>query len=182
MGTRADGSRANLHQAASAAAPPAQREPSATNQARVGAGFRGSGADLLGGPLSLADLVEAPLWPSARPTRPDPWPQAQTADPLATRWNDHLRALVKHTPLVLPVEVVRLRCGAGDRAQVIPMALWPDGSATTNVETPSPGSRQLAHDWVRSQPPPAEGSVRPVVMVIEPAVARTAVPGPGPGP
>jgi hypothetical protein len=148
------------------------REPGSRPAA---AGFHASEAALLGGPLSLADVLDAPPRSFARPTPPDPGLQATTADPVADRWREHLRALVKHTPLVLPVEVVRVRSAAADRPRAIPMALWPNGSATTTVRGPGPGGQRLAHDWVRQQPPPAEGSVRPVVLVIEPASA----PAPG---
>jgi len=73
------------------------------------------------------------------------------------------------------VEVVRIRSQSVERPQAIPMALWPDGSATTNVAPPGETGQRLAQDWVREQPALVEGSVRPVVMVIEPEVAATEV-------
>jgi len=148
--------------------PSTANDTPALNREPASAGFRGPAASRLGGALSLADRLDGPLQSFDRPARPDPRLQADTADPLARRWGEHLRALVQHTPLVLPVEVVRMRSRSVDRPQAIPMALWPDGSATTNVEPPDPTGQQLAQDWVRSQPPLVEGSVRPVVMVLEP--------------
>lgn len=126
------------------------------------------GASLLGGPLTLADRIGDSLeayQQIARQSRPI---EVDTTDPLPQRWAEHLRALIKSTPLVLPLEVVRVQSSDIQASRTIPLALWPDGSATTNVASPGQVGQQLAEAWVRQQPALIEGSVRPVLMVLEP--------------
>lgn len=151
-------------------------DPLAAPEQRSGAAARataGSSESVLGPTLTLADRISGSLETFQQMARGGRPIEADTTDPLPERWGEHLRALIKNTPLVLPVQVIRVRSADVQTSRTIPMALWPDGSATTNVSNPGEVGQRLAEDWVRQQPGLTEGSVRPVLMVLEPENTET---------
>lgn len=126
-----------------------------------------SGALLLGGPLGLESLREKPMVPAARLEQA--W-RARSADRLEgvpPQWRPALRALVNGPERVLPAEVVRLPAPHLKNAEEYPMAVKPDGMAETTVAPPTE-SKQTLERWAERQAPTPAGSVRPVLVVLEP--------------
>ncbi len=140
-----------------------------------------SGALQLGGPLGLESLKEKAMVPAARLEQ---LLRARSADRLTavpSHWRPAMRALLHGQEQVLPAEVVRLPAPHLHRAEEYPMALKPDGVAETIV-TPSPRSREALERWAERQAPNPEGSVRPVIVVLEPLGPEPETPGSDPRP
>jgi hypothetical protein len=140
-----------------------------------------SGALQLGGPLGLESLKEKAMVPAARLEQ---LLRARSADRLTAvppHWRPAMRALLHGHEQVLPAEVVRLPAPHLNSAEEYPMALKPDGVAETIV-TPSPRSREALERWAERQAPNPEGSVRPVMVVLEPLGPELETPGSDPRP
>jgi hypothetical protein len=133
------------------------------------------GSVLLGGPLTLASLQEKPMVPAARLEQTL---RARSADRLSAvplHWRPTMEALVQGKHQVMPAEVVRLPAPHLQEPEEYPMAVQPDGVAETPVN-PSPPSRQALERWAERQSPTPQGTVRPVVVVLEPLAAEQPAP------
>jgi len=125
------------------------------------------GSLLLGGPLTLASLQEKPMVPAARLEQTL---RARSADRLSAvplHWRPTMEALIQGKHHVMPAEVVRLPAPHLKEPEVYPMAVQADGVAETPVN-PSAPSRQALERWAERQSPTPQGTVRPVVVVLEP--------------
>lgn len=128
------------------------------------------GSVLLGGPLTLASLHEKPMVPAARIEQAL---RARSADRLAAvplPWRPSMEALIQGQQRVLPAEVVHLPAPHLQTPEAYPMAVHSDGVAETSL-TPSAPSRQALARWAERQSPTPQGSVRPVIVVLEPMAA-----------
>lgn len=133
------------------------------------------GSVLLGGPLTLASLQEKPMVPAARIEQTL---RARSADRLSAvplHWRPTMEALIQGKHQVMPAEVVRLPAPHLQEPEEYPMAVQPDGVAETPVN-PSPPSRQALERWAERQSPTPQGTVRPVVVVLEPLAAEQPAP------
>jgi hypothetical protein len=129
------------------------------------------GSLLLGGPLTLASLHEKPMVPAARLEQTL---RARSADRLSAvplHWRPTMEALVQGKHQVMPAEVVRLPAPHLKEPEEYPMAVQADGVAETSV-TPSAPSRQALERWAERQSPTPPGTVRPVMLVLEPLAAE----------
>lgn len=126
-----------------------------------------SGAVLLGGPLGLDSLKEKPMVPAARVEQALRARATDRLEAVPLRWRPAMRALIQGPEKVLPAEVVRLPAPHLRTPEEYPMAVKPDGVAETTI-TPTPRSRQTLERWAERQSPNPEGSVRPVILVLEP--------------
>ena len=129
------------------------------------------GSLLLGGPLTLASLREKPMVPAARLEQTL---RARSADRLSAvphHWRPTMEALIQGKDQVMPAEVVRLPAPHLKEPEEYPMAVQADGVAETPVN-PSPPSRQALERWAERQSPTPQGTVRPVVVVLEPLAAE----------
>jgi hypothetical protein len=133
------------------------------------------GSVLLGGPLTLASLQEKPMVPAARLEQTL---RARSADRLSAvplHWRPTMEALIQGKNQVMPAEVVRLPAPHLKEPEEYPMAVQPDGVAETPVN-PSAPSRQTLERWAERQNPTPQGTVRPVVVVLEPLAAEQTAP------
>lgn len=102
--------------------------------------------------------------------------RARSTDRLSAvpiHWRPTMEALIQGQKQVLPAEVVRVPAPHLKQPEEYPMAVLPDGVAETSVN-PSPNSRKTLERWAARQNPPAEGGVRPVMVVLEPLAADPA--------
>jgi hypothetical protein len=164
-------------QASWAAEPEVLAEPEAPAAAAFAPGRSRSeplpGSLLLGGPLTLASLQEKPMVPAARLEQTL---RARSADRLSAvplHWRPTMEALIQGKHQVMPAEVVRLPAPHLKEPEEYPMAVQADGVAETPVN-PSPPSRQALERWAERQSPTPQGTVRPVVVVLEPLAAEPA--------
>jgi hypothetical protein len=100
--------------------------------------------------------------------------RARSADRLSAvphHWRPTMEALVQGKHQVMPAEVVRLPAPHLKEPEEYPMAVQADGVAETPVN-PSPPSRQALERWAERQSPTPQGTVRPVVVVLEPLAAE----------
>jgi hypothetical protein len=81
-----------------------------------------------------------------------------------------MEALIQGQQRVLPAEVVHLPAPHLQTPEAYPMAVHSDGLAETSL-TPSAPSRQALARWAERQSPTPQGSVRPVIVVLEPMAA-----------
>ena len=129
------------------------------------------GSLLLGGPLTLASLHEKPMVPAARLEQTL---RARSADRLSAvplHWRPTMEALIQGQQQVMPAEVVRVPAPHLKEPEEYPMAVQADGVAETSV-TPSAPSRQALERWAERQSPTPPGTVRPVMLVLEPLAAE----------
>lgn len=131
------------------------------------------GSLLLGGPLTLASLNEKPMVSAARIERALRAASSNHLEAVPNHWRPTMEALIQGQQQVLPAEVVRVPAPHLKQPEEYPMAVLPDGVAETSV-SPSPSSRQTLERWAARQKPPAEGGVRPVIVVLEPLAADPA--------
>jgi hypothetical protein len=104
--------------------------------------------------------------------------RATAADRLSAvphHWRPTMEALIQTSATgkkeVLPAEVVHLPAPHLQTREEYPLAMKSDGVAETTV-TPSAPSRQALERWAERQSPTPEGSVRPVMVVLEPLAAE----------
>jgi hypothetical protein len=128
----------------------------------------------LGGPLTLDSLQEKPMVPAARLEQVLGSRSGDRLSTLPRPWQAIMAALLQGNGQVLPLEVVRLPVPHLQAPEQYPMAVRDDGVARTPV-TPSELSRQALARWAQRQRPTPKGSVRPVMVVLEPLAAE---PGP----
>ena len=129
------------------------------------------GSLLLGGPLTLASLQEKAMVPAARIEQAL---RARTGDRLSAvplQWRPIMEALIQGQERVLPTEVVHLPVPHLKKQEDYPMAVRSDGVAMPPVEL-SELSRQALERWAKRQSPTPRGSVRPVMVVLDPLNAK----------
>ena len=129
------------------------------------------GSLLLGGPLTLASLHEKSMVPAARIEQAL---RARSADRLSAvplHWRATMEALIQGQERVLPTEVVHLPAPHLMKPEEYPIVVKADGVAETPVVL-SELSRQALERWAERQSPTPQGSVRPVMVVLEPLAAE----------
>jgi len=129
------------------------------------------GSLLLGGPLNLASLQEKPMVPAARIEQAL---RARSGDRLSAvppQWRPTMEALIQGQEKVLPTEVVHLPAPHLKKREDCPIAVRSDGVAIPPL-TLSELSRQALERWAKRQSLPPPGSVRPVMVVLEPLSAE----------
>jgi hypothetical protein len=100
--------------------------------------------------------------------------RARSADRLAAvplHWRATMEALIQGQQRVLPTEVFHLPVSHLMKAEDYPMVVKADGVAETPVIL-SELSRQALERWAERQSPTPQGSVRPVMVVLEPLAAE----------
>jgi hypothetical protein len=125
------------------------------------------GSILLGGPLGLESLQEKAMVPAARTERALRIINADRLSAVPSHWRAAMQTLVKGSHHVLPAEIVRLPSPRITAAEEYPMVVKSDGIAETIV-TPSPDSKQDLERWAERQAPVPAGSLRPVMVILEP--------------
>lgn len=129
------------------------------------------GSVLLGGPLTLESLQEKPMVPAARIEQAL---RARSADRLSAvppRWRPTMEALIQGQGQVLPTLVVHLPMPHLKKQEDYPMAIRSDGVDVPPVAL-SELSRQALERWAKRQKPTSPGSVRPVMVVLDPLAAE----------
>jgi len=129
------------------------------------------GSLLLGGSLTLASLQEKPMVPAARIEQAL---RARSGDRLSAvppQWRPTMEALIQGQEKVLPTEVVHLPAPHLKKREDCPIAVRSDGVAIPPL-TLSELSRQALERWAKRQSPTLQGSVRPVMVVLEPLSAE----------
>jgi hypothetical protein len=129
------------------------------------------GSVLLGGPLTLASLQEKPMVPAARLEQTLRSRAEDRLQAVPLHWRPTMEALVQGRQHVLPAEVVRVPAPHLKEPEEYPMAVQADGVAETSVN-PSAPSRQALERWAERQNPTPQGTVRPVMVVLEPLAAE----------
>ena len=129
------------------------------------------GSLLLGGPLTLASLHEKPMVPAARIEQVLRSSSAEQLAAVPRHWRPTMAALIQGNNQILPAEVVRIPVPHLLRPEVYPMVVQSYGVAQT-AATPSELSRQALERWAERQSPTPKGSVRPVMVVLEPLAAE----------
>ncbi|MEB3199943.1 MAG: hypothetical protein VKK62_05400 [Synechococcaceae cyanobacterium] len=131
---------------------------------------------LLLGNLDLSSLDEKPMLPAARVERAV---QVASPDPLSVvprAWKAALASVIKAGERIIPAEIVRLPAPHLSAPEQIPVVLRSGAPADSPAAPPSASSRRLVQSWLQRQPSVARGSVRPVVLELEPIAAPTAPP------
>jgi hypothetical protein len=131
-----------------------------------------SGSLLLGGTLGLESLSEKAMVPAARTEQARRASAADRLQALPLHWRADMLVLLKGGPEhVLPAEVVHLPAPHLSQPEEIPLAVKRGGLADTTVQPSSIQSKQALERWAERQAPIPRGSVRPVVVVLEPIAA-----------
>jgi hypothetical protein len=129
------------------------------------------GAAALGGELSLGNLNETT--PSMVPAaRIEKLQRESSPDPLSAlprHWRQDLEPLLSVKDQVMPAEVVRLPATHLRQAQTVPITLNGSGQVRSKVEGLPKDSLNLIGQWADRQAKVPEGSLRPVMVVLEPA-------------
>lgn len=126
-----------------------------------------SGAMLLGN-LDLSSLEEKPMLTAARLERSR---QMASPDPLSVvpkALKPRFLATIPKDERVIPAEIVRLPAPHLQAPEQIPLLLHPGGRAQGPTSLSSAATRQQVEGWLARQPAVANGSVRPVVLKLEP--------------
>jgi len=120
----------------------------------------------------VESLQEKPMVPAARIEKAL---RAHSVDRLSAV-PDHLRptmeTMIEGEKQVLPAEVVHLPAPHLQKPEEYLMAVQANGVAETPV-TPSELSRQALERWAQRQSPTARGTVRPVMVVLQPLAAES---------
>jgi hypothetical protein len=128
---------------------------------------RPSGASLLGN-LDLSSLEEKPMITAARLERAS---QIASPDPLSVvpkALKSSFLATIAEGERVIPAEIVRLPAHHLQAGEQIPVLLRPGGRAQGPSAWSSAATRMLVEGWLARQPAVVNGSVRPVVLKLEP--------------
>ena len=154
----------------------------ASNTADALAGLRSSfsRAELLGGPINLADLnVEAPIPALALAEQGR---RTLSADPYASLpegWREPMRrALLSlptpdgSTPRIQNARHVHVPSRRISSATEVPLALQSDGSIDILSRPKEPAVIEEIRDWSAGQRPPEAGSVSPAVVHLHPVSAE----------
>lgn len=147
---------------------PPEQEPSAqTTPGGIHASGSLPGSVLLGGPLGLESLHEKAMVPAARTEQALRASAADRLSAVPLHWRNTMQSLVKGPDHVLPAEVVRLPAPHVRAAEEYPMVVKPGGMAETVVNPPQ-SSKESLERWAERQAAIPPGSLRPVLVVLEP--------------
>jgi hypothetical protein len=130
------------------------------------------GSLLLGGPLTLASLQEKPMVPAARIEQALRDSSTERLSSVPSHWRLTMETMIQGQERVLPTEVVHLPAPHLNKPENYPMAVRSDGVAVPPVIL-SELSRQALERWAKRQSPTPRGSVRPVMVVLEPLITET---------
>jgi hypothetical protein len=134
----------------------------------VGFPLRRDSADALGGPITLASLIE-PRMPAA--ARAERLAQQRSGDPLAAlppHWRGRIRLELGPKTTVSQAGVVRLPVPAIKERQEVPVIVKDNGHAEGLVLPQDPRITAAVEDWAKRQPAPTPGTVQVVVVAVEP--------------
>ena len=93
-----------------------------------------------------------------------------SSDPLSAvpaRWKPLLSSGLRPRERVIPAEIIRLPAQHLSRPETMALLLRPGAVADSPTAAPSAASRQLIHAWLDRQPAIPNGSVRPVLLLLE---------------
>ncbi|MFM7362479.1 MAG: hypothetical protein ACKO25_11795 [Cyanobium sp.] len=151
---------------------------SASNPAQALTGLRQgySRADLLGGPITLADLNEETTIPAL--ALAEQGRRALSGDPFASLpegWREPMRRALQalpapdgSAPRIENARHVHVPSRRIARATEVPLALQADGSIDILSRPKEPAVIDEIRDWSAGQRPPAAGSVSPAVVHLHP--------------
>lgn len=132
-------------------------------------------AELLGGPITLADLQEGPLPPMALAEQGR---RTLSGDPLATLpepWREPMRQALATLPStngatarLQPARHIHVPSSRVSRPTEVPLALQPDGSVDILSRPENDAVVEEIRDWSARQAPPAAGSVAPALVHLHP--------------
>lgn len=135
-------------------------------------------AELLGGPITLADLQEGPLPPMALAERGR---RTLSGDPLATLpepWREPMRQALATlsssdgaAARLEPARHIHVPSSRVSRSTEVPLALQPDGSVDILSRPDNDAVVEEIRDWSARQAPPAAGSVAPALVHLHPVAA-----------
>lgn len=134
-----------------------------------------SGAMLLGN-LDLSSLAEKPMLTAARLERSR---QLAAPDPLSVvpkALKPTFRATIPQGERVIPAEIVRLPAPHLQTTEQFPLLLLPNGRVQGPTTFRSAASQQRVESWLARQPAVASGSVRPVLLKLEPLAPASPLP------
>ncbi len=134
----------------------------------VGFPLRRDSADALGGPITLASLIE-PRMPAA--ARAERLAQQRSGDPLAAlppHWRGRIRLELGPKTTVSQAGVVRLPVPAIKERQEVPVIVKDNGHAEGLVLPQDPRITAAVEDWAKRQPAPTPGTVQVVLVAVEP--------------
>jgi hypothetical protein len=120
------------------------------------------------GNLDLSDLDEKPMIAAARLERAR---QISSPDPLSVvpkALKPAFLATIAAGDRVIPAEIVRLPAPHLQASEPIPLVLRPGGRVQGPSAWSSAATRLLVDGWLARQPAVVNGSVRPVVLKLEP--------------
>lgn len=130
--------------------------------------LRRDSADALGGPITLASLIE-PRMPAA--ARAERLAQQRSGDPLAAlppHWRGSIRRELGPHTTVSQAGVVRLPVPAIKERQEVPVIVSDNGHAEGLVLPQDPRITAAVEEWAKRQPAPKPGTVQVVVVAVEP--------------
>jgi hypothetical protein len=132
-------------------------------------------AELLGGPITLADLQEGTLPPMALAEQGR---RTLSGDPLATLpepWREPMRQALATLPSsngasarLEPARHIHVPSSRVSRPTEVPLALQPDGSVDILSRPDNDAVVEEIRDWSARQAPPAAGSVAPALVHLHP--------------
>jgi hypothetical protein len=135
--------------------------------------LRRDSADALGGPITLASLIE-PRMPTA--ARAERLAQQRSGDPLAAlpqHWRGPIRRELGPQTTVSQAGVVRLPVLAIKERQEVPVIVKDNGHAEGLVLPQDPRITAAVEEWVKRQPAPKAGTVEVMVVAVEPLEGET---------
>jgi hypothetical protein len=134
-----------------------------------------SRAELLGGPITLADLGQGPIPALALAEQGR---RKLSGDPMAAlpeAWREPMRQALKGLPTpggtsarVESARTIHIPSRRVRAATEVPLALQSDGSVDILSRPKEEAVVEEIRDWSARQPPPADGSVAPVVVHLHP--------------
>jgi hypothetical protein len=127
-----------------------------------------SGADGLGGPITLSSLREPSMPVAARAERLQ---QKRSGDPLAAlprHWRDSLRQELASGPAVSEASIVRLPVPALKERQEVPVIVNERGEGNGLVTLRDERARAAVESWAGRQVAAAPGTVQVYVVAAEP--------------
>lgn len=133
-----------------------------------------SGADGLGGPLTLASLNE-PAMPIAARAEQLRWQRSNDAlAAIPLHWRDPLRKELGNRVQVSQAATVRLPVRDLAERQEVPVIITDQGVAEGLVTPKNPRTREAVETWAARQQPAQPGTVQVMVVAAEPVEAPAA--------
>jgi hypothetical protein len=141
-----------------------------------------SGADALGGEITLASLGEPRMLPAARAERLQWQRSGNPLAPLPLHWQQRLQRELAGGAPIQRAEMVRVPVSPLQQREEVAVVIDDSGSAQSlNMPTQEP-VREAVEAWASRQSPAEAGQVRAVVIAAEPLPAAPAAPEFSPAP